>query len=154
MQRILGISVMTIGLVACATTHETGIAKQAVVPKSMAETYEQFQYAPAMRAGDFLFLSGVVASTQDADQGDFLPGIRRAFDEIELILAEADASWKDVVDVTSYMTDLDQQIGPLWQVKGERVPAPFPAWTAIGVQRLYGGDAAIIEIKVTAYKPR
>ncbi len=124
--------------------------KIAVVPESLNARYEQFQYAPAVRAGNLLFLSGVVATVTEADHGQIEPAIERAFDEIELVLSEAGASWRDVVDVTSYMTDLDRQIGPLWAIKGRRVSAPYPAWTAIGVDRLYGGETAIIEIKVTA----
>ncbi|MEO1574265.1 MAG: Rid family hydrolase [Pseudomonadota bacterium] len=121
-----------------------------VVPDGMETTYREFQYAPAVRAGSMLYLSGVVARIADGETS-MVPAIERAFDEIETILSHAGATWSDVVDVTSYMTDLDAQIGPLWQVKGQRVTEPYPAWTAIGVERLYGGDAAIIEIKVTAY---
>lgn len=98
-----------------------------------------------------LYLSGVVANVKESDEGDISLAIERAFDDIELILSEVGASWNNVVDVTSYMTDLDQQIGTLWAVKEKRVPAPYPAWTAIGVSRLFGGDSAIIEIKVVAH---
>lgn len=128
--------------------------RTAIVPEAMKENYESFQFAPAMRAGDMLYLSGVVVTLAEGESpDDITPAVTRAFDEIELVLAEAGASWNDVVDVTSYLTDLDRDLGPMWAVKGERVPAPYPAWTAIGVSRLFGGDAAIIEIKVTAYLP-
>ncbi len=134
------------------TTASVAPPKQVIVPEAMATTYSEFQYAPAMRAGPMLYLSGVVATIQEGESSP-LAAIERAFDEIETILTEAGADWSDVVDVTSYMTDLDGHIGPLWQIKGQRVPAPYPAWTAIGIDRLYGGDNAIIEIKVTAYLP-
>lgn len=138
-------------LASCATPDRRDV-KRVIVPESQANTYREFQYAPAMQAGTMLYLSGVVATIAEGETSP-LPAIERAFDEIELILREADADWSDVVDVTSYHTDLDNSIGPLWQIKGQRVPAPYPAWTAIGIDRLYGGDSAIIEIKVTAYKP-
>ncbi len=127
-------------------------SKTPIIPEALKSTYETFKYAPAMRAGDFVFLSGVVAKRRDSEASD-APAIERAFDEIELVLGEAGASWNDVVDVTSYLTDFDSQIGPLWAVKDKRVPAPYPAWTAIGIDRLYGGESAIIEIKITAYVP-
>ena len=136
----------------CATATSTSAPAQVIVPEGFEQTYEQFQYAPAVRAGSMLYLSGVVATVADGE-ATVTPAIERAFDEIEAILKHAGAGWSDVVDVTSYMTDLDQHIGPMWAVKGQRVPAPHPAWTAIGVDRLYGGAAAIIEIKVTAYLP-
>ena len=125
--------------------------KVAIVPQSLQNLYDEFHYAPAIRMGNMLYLSGVVAAVSDADNGDMSLAISRAFDEIELVLTVAGASWADVVDVTSYMTDLDNQIGPLWAVKEQRVPAPYPAWTAIGVKNLFGGSQAIMEIKVVAY---
>lgn len=141
----LGVVMFSVGCVSTADA-QTSV----IVPEGFQATYRDFQYAPAVRAGAMLYLSGVVARVEDGE-ASMIPAIERTFDEIETILSHAGARWSDVVDVTSYMTDLDAQIGPLWQVKGQRVPEPYPAWTAIGVQRLYGGDAAIIEIKVTAY---
>lgn len=129
--------------------------KQVVVPESMKDNYENFKFAPATRAGDMLYLSGVVVTLKDRETtADIAPAVGRAFDEIELVLKEAGASWADVVDVTSYAVDLDRDMGPMWAVKEKRVPAPYPSWTAIGTTRLFGGDNALIEIKVTAYLPK
>lgn len=149
-QRLIAVIVVLTFFAGCATA--SGNPPSVVVPEGFETTYNEFQYAPAVRAGSMLYLSGVVARVEDGE-ASMVPAIERAFDEIEAILSHGGAQWSDVVDVTSYMTDLDAQIGPLWQVKGQRVNAPYPAWTAIGVERLYGGDAAIIEIKVTAYLP-
>ncbi|MFK7888342.1 MAG: Rid family hydrolase [Gammaproteobacteria bacterium] len=146
------VAVVLSGCATSGTSDQTASKKRAIVPPSQAAQYREFQYAPAMQAGPMLYLSGVVATVEDGES-TLLPAIERAFDEIELILREAGADWSDVVDVTSYHTDLDNSIGPLWQIKGQRVPAPYPAWSAIGVDRLYGGEPAIIEIKVTAYRP-
>lgn len=126
--------------------------RSTIIPDALAQTYEDLQYAPATRAGDMLYLSGVLAIIQEGET-DLVPAINRMFDEIEMILAEANASWSDVVDVTSYSTDLDTHLDPLWAIKAERVNAPYPSWTLIGTNRLYGGEAAIIETKVTAYLP-
>lgn len=129
--------------------------KQVLVPDALTETYETLNYAPAVRAGDMLYLSGVIAELGDGETStNITPAIERAFDEISLILAQANADWSDVVDVTSYMTDVDAQLDPLWAVKAARVPAPYPAWTVIGVSGLYGGEASLMEIKVTAYLPK
>ena len=126
------------------------MTRQTIIPEPLKETYEELQYAPATRAGNMLFLSGVVAIVQDGET-DPTPAFVRMFDEIELILREAGASWADVVDVTTYSTDLDAHLDPLWAVKAERVGAPYPCWSLIGTPRLYGGDATIAETKVTAY---
>lgn len=130
-------------------------SKQVIVPDALKETYENFQFAPAMRAGDMLYLSGVVVTLAEGETTENItPAVERAFDQIEMTLAEAGASWKDVVDVTSYAVDLDRDMMPMWAVKEKRVPSPYPAWTAIGTTRLFGGDNALIEIKVTAYLPQ
>lgn len=146
-------------LPACVSNLDGNTASSApyvVVPAELQEGYDNFQFAQAMRAGDMLYLSGVVVTLADDEtRADMAPAINRAFDEIELILTEGGADWSNVVDVTSYMTDLDQQIGPMWEIKSERLSTPpYPAWTVIGTPRLFGGDAALIEIKVTAYLPQ
>ena len=129
--------------------------KQVIVPDANKDAYQAMKFAPAVRAGDMVYLSGVVATLGETETTDNMtPAIERAFDGIEATLASAGASWADVVDVTSYLTDLDKQLGPMWAVKDARVAAPYPAWTVIGVSRLYGGDAALLEIKVTAYIPQ
>ncbi|GLQ21884.1 Rid family hydrolase [Algimonas porphyrae] len=152
----LGLVMAAMTLSACAATMTTKVAPEplraTLVPDRLAGTYEALQYAPATRAGDMLYLSGVVATVAEGET-TIQPAINRMFDEIEMILAEAGADWSDVVDVTSYTTDLDAQLGALWAIKSERVSAPYPSWTVIGTNGLYGGDAAIIETKVTAYLP-
>lgn len=135
---------------------ETGLKpqKQVIIPKGHQETYDTLKYAPAMRVGDMVYLSGVVVTLKDDETAtNITPAVERAFDEIEAILNASGGDWSDAVDVTSFYTDLDAHLFPMWDVKEVRVPAPYPAWTAIGVDRLYGGDNAIIEIKVTAYIP-
>jgi len=137
-----------------STPLATHAGKQVIVPTALQATYDELQFAPAVRAGGMLYLSGVVIQLGEGEtDAEIRPAVERGFDEIESTLSEAGADWSDVVDVTSYLTDLDRQIGPLWEIKAERVPAPYPAWTAIGIDRLFGGDRALIEIKVTAYLP-
>jgi len=154
--KYLSLAFAALLLSACETTinadRMTEPLRQTIVPDTLSQTYEELQYAPATRAGDMLYLSGVLAIMEDGETS-IEPAIERSFDEIEMILAESGADWSDVVDVTSYTTDLDAHLGPLWGIKTERVAAPYPSWTLIGVDRLYGGDAAIIETKVTAYLP-
>ena len=139
---------------ACTTTSPLVSDAKVIVPASMQSVYDEFQYAPAVKAGSTLYLSGVVAQLEgDETSSNIVPAIERAFKEIELVLAESGSGWQQVVDVTVYLSDLDAQIGPLWSVKAQRVPPPHVAWTAIGVDRLYGGEKALMEIKVTAYQP-
>ena len=122
-----------------------------IVPPGWETTYENFHYAPAVRAGDTLYLSGVVANlSEDPAQRDMDAAFDGAFRAIASILAEAGASWADVVEMTSFHTDLPEQIVTFSAVKDRWVQAPYPAWTAIDIDRLYPDDG-IAEIRVTAW---
>ncbi|WP_293843731.1 RidA family protein [Sphingopyxis sp.] len=109
---------------------------------------EAVGYATAVIAGDTIYLSGVVAGPAKGES-DLAPGYERAFAHIAATLARAGASWDDVVDITTFHTDLAAHIDGFAAVKNRHVKAPFPAWTAIGVSRLYE-PAAVVEIKVVA----
>ncbi len=112
---------------------------------------EAVGYADAVIAGDTIYLSGVVAGPAKGET-DLAAGYDRAFKMIAATLARAGASWDDVVDITTFHTDLAAHIDGFAAVKNRYVKAPFPAWTAIGVSRLYE-PTAVVEIKVVAVKP-
>ena len=109
---------------------------------------EAVGYATAVIAGDTIYLSGVVAGPAKGES-ELAPGYERAFAHIAATLARAGASWDDVVDITTFHTDLAAHIDGFAAVKNRHVKAPFPAWTAIGVSRLYE-PTAVVEIKVVA----
>jgi enamine deaminase RidA (YjgF/YER057c/UK114 family) len=114
--------------------------------------YEQeWGYADAVITGDTLYLSGVVAGLRDGET-DMEAAYSRAFERIGEILRRAGASWDDVVDITSFHTDVTAQMPAIVAVKNRYVKAPFPAWTAIQIVRLIP-DKGITEIKVTAKLP-
>lgn len=113
---------------------------------------EAVGYADAVIAGDTIYLSGVVAGPAKGDAG-LEPGFERAFAQIAATLARAGASWDDVVEMTTFHTDLPGTIDAFVAVKNRHVKAPFPAWTAIGITALYE-PSAVVEIKVIALRPK
>ncbi len=133
----------------------------AILPEAHAAITEQYGFSPAVRAGDFVFLSGVVAGVPPNENGEtsaatneaLTAAYDRAFRHIAEILAEAGADWNDVAEMTTYHTDLTGQIDAIMAVKANYVAAPYPAWTAIDVDRLLP-DGGLTEIRVTAYAPR
>lgn len=158
MQKVSGmIAAFTAAMaVACAPSsfaedESADAGRQVIVPSAWEGAYNSLHYAPAVRAGDWLILSGVVASLApnetDADQD---AAFARAFDAIGAILAEAGAEWDDVVEIITYHTDLPAQVTTFGAVKDRYLKEPYPAWTAIDIDRLYP-DRGIVEIKVTAY---
>jgi reactive intermediate/imine deaminase len=65
------------------------------------------------------------------------------------VLERAGSSWDDVVDMTTYHVDIDASMPALASVKNRYVKAPFPAWTAIDIDRLFAPEGEV-EIKITA----
>lgn len=109
-------------------------------------------YSPAVRAGDFLFLSGQVPTDPETGAliGDDVPTQTHAvLDRIERVLKEAGATLGDVVSVNAYLADIND-----WDSFNEayksRFQPPFPARTTVGA----GLHGFLVEISVTAYLPR
>ena len=116
----------------------------------MRAVQDKWGFSDAVISGDTIYLSGVVAGTRPGEQG-FEPAYERVYAQIAATLKRAGASWGDVVDMTSFHTDVEGQIEALAAVHKRHVKAPYPAWTAIGISKLLGGG--ITEIKITARRP-
>lgn len=125
---------------------------EAIFPKDRHALYEAHGYSAAIRSGDLLFVSGQVGSRADGTpEPDFAAQVRLAFANLEATLAAAGCTFGDIVDVTTFHTDPENQFETIMTVKTEIFPqAPYPNWTAIGVNWLAGFD---FEIKVIARIP-
>lgn len=123
--------------------------RDVVFPPGRQALYERNRYAPAIRAGGLLFVSGQVGSREDGTpEPDLQEQVRLAFRNLNAILHEAGCSFDDVVDVTVFMVDPQSTFERIWQVVPEFWgDAPHPTLTAVGVTWLYGFD---FEIKVVA----
>lgn len=126
--------------------------RDAIFPAGRHELYEMNTYSAAIRSGDLLFVSGQVGSRSDGSpEPDFEAQVRLAFDNLEAILKAGGCGLDDIVDVTTFHTDPEKQFDTILAVKNEVFPAaPYPNWTAIGVNWLAGFD---FEIKVIARIP-
>ena len=109
---------------------------------------ERYGFSDAVIAGDLIFLSGIVAG-QAPGETSLEPAFERVFRQIGRILERAGAGYGDIVDVTSYHTDVTAQIEAMSQVQRRHLTGPPPAWTAIDVDRLLP-DGGIAEIKIVA----
>lgn len=113
---------------------------------------EEIGYSDAVLIDGTIYLSGVIATIRD-DNDTLEAAYERAFARIAATLKRAGASWADVVDMTTYHTDTTTQLRPIVTVKSRYVKAPYPAWTAIQVSRLYE-HRGVTEIKVVARLPK
>ena len=113
---------------------------------------QEWGYADAVVSGDLVTLSGVVAGVRPGET-DLRAAYTRAFERLGGVLQRAGVSWDDVVDITSFHTDLTTQMPAIVAVKNQFIKPPFPTWTAIQVSRLIP-DNGITEIKIVARKVR
>lgn len=126
--------------------------REAIFPAGRHALYEEHGYSAAIRSGDLLFVSGQVGSRLDGTpEPDFEQQVQLAFQNLKATLAAAGCTLDDIVDVTTFHTDPENQFGAVMAVKQQMFSEkPYPNWTAIGVNWLAGFD---FEIKVIARIP-
>jgi enamine deaminase RidA (YjgF/YER057c/UK114 family) len=126
--------------------------RQAIFPANRHALYGEHGYSAAIRSGDLLFVSGQVGSRADGTpEPDFEQQVRLAFENLRATLHAAGCTMDDIIDITSFHTDPENQFGTIMTVKQEVFSSPpYPNWTAIGVNWLAGFD---FEIKVIARIP-
>lgn len=123
-----------------------------MVTDEQRRSYESSRYAPTVRLGDLLIGSGVIGTSRDGDNGPDAQ-FRRALGRMVSILEANGLSLADVAEITTYHVNLGELGRAFIAVKDEFWPEPpYPAWTAIGVDRLFL-DSALIEIRFTAALP-
>lgn len=127
-------------------------ARETIFPAGRQELYTVHKYSAAIRSGDLLFVSGQVGSRPDgAPEPGFEAQVRLAFANLKATLKAGGCGLEDIVDVTTFHTDPEKQFETVLAVKDEIFPsAPYPNWTAVGVNWLAGFD---FEIKVIARVP-
>jgi len=121
------------------------------------------KYPHLKRAGDFLFVSGTSSRRADntiagaevdalgTTRLDIREQTRAVVENIRDILATADATLKDVVEVTAYLVSMND-FGGYNEVYGEFFDHDGPARTTIAVHQL-PHPHLLIEIRAMAYKP-
>jgi len=121
------------------------------------------KYPHVKRAGDFLFVSGTSARRAD----DTIAGVeahssgtprldirmqtRAVIENIRDILRTAGAQLQDVVEISTYLVNMDDFAG-YNEVYGEFFGYDGPARTTVAVHQL-PHPHLLIEIKAMAYKP-
>jgi enamine deaminase RidA (YjgF/YER057c/UK114 family) len=127
--------------------------RQAIFPAERHALYEQHKYSAAIQSGDLLFVSGQVGSRADGTpEPDYERQVQLAFENLASVLQAAGCTFQDVVDVTSFHTNPEAQFETFMAVREKHIgTAPYPNWTAIGVNWLAGFD---VELKVIARVPQ
>lgn len=126
--------------------------RDAIYPTKRHALYDMHRYSAAIRSGDLLFVSGQVGSREDGSpEPEFGDQVRRAFANLRATLEAVGCTFDDIIDVTTFHTDPEDQFGTIMEVRSEVFSQPpYPNWTAVGVNWLAGFD---FEIKVIARIP-
>ena len=108
-------------------------------------------YSQAVRAGEFLFLSGQIGldpSTGELVAGGVEAETRRVLENLRAVLEAGGASFADVVKINAYLTDMSDfpKFNAIYVTYFESDP---PARATLGVAALPRG--ARIEIDATAF---
>lgn len=143
----------SMALVFAGTYAQAQEPKQTIMPEDAeARAFqEQVGFSDAVIHGDTIWMSGVIAVPQPGDKG-MKPAFDRVFKQLSRTLERVGATWDDVLEIQTFHTDMQEQIFEFADVKNEYIKAPFPAWTAIGVNALYEPEA-LVEVKLIVRNP-
>lgn len=144
---------------------ETATAKMGKIESKLIEgrARPRGNYPHLKRAGDFLFVSGTSARRADdtiaGAQADGLGTVRldireqtrAVIENVRDILHEAGADLKDVVELTTFLVNIND-FGGYNEIYGEYFGYDGPARTTVAVHQL-PHPHLLIEIRAMAYKP-
>ena len=114
------------------------------------KVFTEWGFAEAVIDGDRIWLSGVVAGLRPGQtMADAEASYERAFQLLGDVLRRSGSDFDGVVEMTTFHTDIAAQLDDFMKVKHRHIREPFPAWTAIDIDRLVP-DGGLVEIKLVA----
>jgi enamine deaminase RidA (YjgF/YER057c/UK114 family) len=118
-------------------------------PKGTEQIYERMQFSQAVKSGNMIFISGQVGIDENLKIADGIENqTEYAFRNLEKVLAEANATLQDIVELVTFHTSMKDMKG-FSKIKSKFITEKFPAWTAIGVTELVL-PGLLVEIRATA----
>ena len=115
-----------------------------------------YSHVTRVRAQEYLFIAGMLATDKAGGivgKGDFDAQTAQTFDNIRAALASARASWKNVVQFTTYLTNAKLIDGFMAYRKREFprmfAGAPYPPNTLLIINRLVR-EEFLIEVQTIA----
>lgn len=163
--RALAVLSLTLGTAMSDTALPTRIpapgGEIAITTAREQEFYDRWNFAPARRAGDYVYVSGVVVWQEPGaarTPETFKTAARVAFRTLRARLQALGADFPDVVMMNTFHDwaapefkgDRVAQFEAFLEIKREF--APHPAWTAVGTSSLIR-DGGVVEVQMIAYAP-
>jgi enamine deaminase RidA (YjgF/YER057c/UK114 family) len=116
-----------------------------VIPAGWDAAYDKYHYAPAIRVGDMVIVSGI-----PADRGaTYEERIHNLFEDLKSTLKASGAQMEDVVEIDTYHSqvknteEFDAEFRKFTSVYNAYFPKGYPAWTAVGTTALLSPGAPV-----------
>lgn len=124
--------------------------REVIIPKGMENIYDTYHYAPAIRVGDTLYLSGQVGRDEHLNvvQGTEAQFVQ-AFENVKQVLDAAGATFDDVVELETWFTDSMADLKTFLEVKDRYFTNRYPTWTGFAVKG-FSMPGILVEIKCKA----
>jgi len=113
--------------------------------------YHDWHYTPVVKVGDMVIVSGIPAG----GPGSYEEQVRRMFVALGKQLAQAGATYADVVELTTFHTgptdaqSFQAEFARFAPIHHEFFPAHYPAWSAVGTSALLA-PGAVVEMRAVA----
>jgi enamine deaminase RidA (YjgF/YER057c/UK114 family) len=136
---------------AAAAEQPQAAGRTLIVPAGWEGAYDKYHYSPAVRVGNMVIVSGVVAVGAETYEGK----IRNMFEDVKQTLAAAGADMTDIVELTTFHQNVkdtetfEKEFEEFQKVHQEYFKAGYPAWTAVGTTALLAKGAPV-EMRVVA----
>jgi 2-iminobutanoate/2-iminopropanoate deaminase len=151
--KLLARIVPVLAITTTATGADSSAAAKAEFLNSPQAAQRDLPFSEAVRAGDFLFLSGALGfddATGKVVPGGIVPETRQTLKHIKDSLERHGASLSDVIKCTVFLADIAEW--PAFNnVYREVFKKPYPARSALGASGLALG--ARVEVECIAYVP-
>ena len=112
------------------------------------------RWSNAVRAGDFLFVSGLVSRSADGSRiegtGEYEQS-RMIFTKMRSLVEAAGGTMADVVKLTIFVVDIAKNT-EVWRARQEFFSGDFPASSLVQVAAL-GSPQVLVEIEAVAHVP-
>lgn len=151
MSRISLTLVRTANLLVLLVSMAASAEKIIVIPDKREREYTEYHYAPAIRVGETVILSGIPAG----GPGTYKEQVRRMFQRTKSALDAAGARMEDVIEIQTFhvkpksTADFQKEFTEFLEVHKEFIADGYPAWTAIGNAVLLSPNA-LVEMRVMA----
>ncbi len=127
--------------------------REVISPPALAHAVAATGFSPAVRAGDFVFLTGATGADADGAMPEGADAqTRNALTKVLTILEAVDAGPDAVVEVTSYHVGLRADFAVVDAALRDVLGVPLPAWTAVEVAGLRR-PGAVIELRLVVHAP-